>query len=68
MHKSQSQSLDKVVVDLDKAFVDGELGHIIRHIHTYIITPGQAYVVLSRARSKNGLEIRHFKQAQVSTI
>lgn len=50
VHKSQSQSLDKVVVDLRKSFADG-----------------QAYVALSRARSKEGLEVRHFSQAKVKT-
>jgi membrane carboxypeptidase/penicillin-binding protein len=52
VHKSQSQSLDKVVVDLNKAFADGELGYIIGSIHTYIITPGQAYMALLQDRSK----------------
>ncbi|KAG0694675.1 hypothetical protein DFH29DRAFT_1006119 [Suillus ampliporus] len=45
---SQSQSLDKVIINLDKAFGDK-----------------QAYVALSQARSKEGLEIRHFKEARV---
>ncbi|KAG2345283.1 hypothetical protein BDR05DRAFT_880583, partial [Suillus weaverae] len=49
IHKSQSQTLNKVVVDLDWCFADG-----------------QAYIMLSWARSKEGLEIHHFNLAKVS--
>ncbi|KAG1724233.1 uncharacterized protein EDB91DRAFT_1062930, partial [Suillus paluster] len=52
VHKSQSQSLNKVIMDLDKAFMNG----------MYI------YVTLSWTKSKEGLEIRHFKEARGSVI
>lgn len=65
IHKSQSQTLDKVIVDLHRCFADGQSSDVTHQSHVNMQI-GQAYVALSRARSKEGLEIRHFNPSKVS--
>ncbi|EMG48156.1 hypothetical protein G210_1338 [Candida maltosa Xu316] len=50
IHKSQGQTLSKVVVDMKKIF-----------------ETGQAYVALSRAVSRNGLQVLNFNASKVSS-
>jgi len=48
IHKSQGQSIDYMIADLNKAF-----------------SPGQVYVALSRATSKEALQVKNYRSSNV---
>ncbi len=72
IHKSQGQTLNRVKVDLTKVFEKGTvfLFSILSLVLTthLNLTPGQAYVALSRATSLDGLQVLNFnpRKARVS--
>jgi ATP-dependent exoDNAse (exonuclease V) alpha subunit len=66
IHKSQGQTLDRVKVDLGKVFEKGECNkQTIYHCYLKLLSPGQAYVALSRATTLEGLQVLNFNPSKV---
>lgn len=66
IHKSQGQTLDRVKVDLGKVFEKGEFNkHTRCYCYLKLLSPGQAYVALSRATTLDGLQVLNFNPSKV---